>query len=152
MLTHKDREWIVLADRAHAEIYTRNYVDGVMQRHLVLEHPAARQFQHDQGTDRPGRGKVPGTNKHQAYEDHADFPEQESAAFLKSVSREVDQAAQDGEMDKLILVALPKTMKLIKSEFSDQTKEKVAGEYAKNLVNVAMDTLPDRLDKLKETG
>lgn len=151
MLTAKNREWIVLADRAHAEIYTRNYVDGVMQQHLVLEHPAARQFQRDQGTDKPGRGHVPGTAKHQTYADHANFPEQESAAFLKEVSREVDHAAQQGEMDRLILVALPKTMALIKSEFSPQTQEKVSGEYAKNLVNVPKDTLADRLDDLKNS-
>lgn len=150
MQKKKNREWIIVADRAHAEIYTRHYIDGALQQHLALSHPAAQQHQRDQGTDRPGRGHRPVGAQHHSYSDHADFPAAESAAFLKGVSREIELAARNEEMDSLILVALPKTLALIKSEFSAPTKAKVSGEYAKNLLQVAAHELPARLQKLRE--
>lgn len=152
MLKKKKREWIVLADRAHAEIYTRHYVNGALRQHLRLEHPAARLHQKDQGTDRPGRGNRPVGKQHHSYSDHADFPAAESAAFLKEISREIDQAARNGELDSIILIALPKTLAMIKSEFSTQTNAKVAGEYAKNLVRVPEHELPQRIEKLRESA
>lgn len=151
MLKNKKRDWIVLADQAHVEIYTRDYVNGALQQHMVLEHSAARQHQRDQGTDRPGRGYKPGSRQHHSYSDHADFPAAESAAFLKSLSKEIDLAAKNDELDRLILVALPKTLALIKSEFSAQTSAMISGEYAKNLVKVPENELPARLAKLRET-
>jgi len=150
MLNRKNREWILFADRAHVKIYTRHYVNGAMQEHFVLEHPEARKLQHDQGTDRPGRGHVSGSHSRHAYEDHADFPEQESAAFLKEVSREINHAAENDELDKLILVALPKTMAVIKSEFSNKTIKKVTAEYTKNLTNMPETKLKERLASMEE--
>lgn len=150
MLKSKSREWILLADRAHVKIYTRHYVNGAMQELLILEHPAARKLQHEQGTDRPGRTHDAGSHHHQAYEDRANFPEQESVAFLKEVGREINLAAENDELDKLILIALPKTLATIKSAFSKRTIKKVAGEYTKNLVNSPEKALRDHLAKLEE--
>ncbi|MCJ9428839.1 host attachment protein [Kordiimonas marina] len=150
MRTEMKREWIVLADRAHAKIYTRHYVDGAMQQILMLEHPEARNFQHEEGTDRPGHSHGSASHHRFAYEDHADFPEQESEIFLHAVADEINEAAQQEEMDKVILVALPKTMAVIKSGLNTHTLSKVSGEYAKNLIGVPEHTLGDRIDKLQE--
>ena len=150
MLTKKNREWILLADRAHAKIYTRNYVDGAMQQLHVLEHPAARALQNQQGADRPGRGHGSGSHHRYAYEDHANFPEQESAAFLQGVAEEINDAAGQDEMDKVILVALPKTLAVIKSGLNEQAKSKVSAEYAKNLIGAPELDLKDHLEKLRK--
>jgi len=148
MLTKKKREWILLADRAHATIYTRNYIDGAMQQFLILEHPAAREFQHQQGADRPGRGHGSASHHRYAYEDHADFPEQESVVFLRGVAAEINDAASQDEMDNVILVALPKTLAVIKSGLNEQAKSKVSAEYAKNLIGAPGYELKDHLSKL----
>lgn len=148
MVLSKKREWILLADQAHARIYTRNYVDSAMQQLLVLEHPAARQHQRQQGTDRPGRGQSTGSHGRHAYEDHARFPEQESAAFLRGVAQQINTAIRQEEMDQIILVALPRTMELIKSELTEQARDKVAAEYAKNLIGMPEDKMINKLIKL----
>jgi len=148
MLKPKKREWILLADQAHVEIFTRNYVDSVMQQYIVLEHPAAREHQSQKGTDRPGRGHGSGSQRH-AYEDHADFPEQESIKFLQGVAQELNDAASHDEMDQLILVALPKTLAKIKAGLTEQTKGKVVGEYTKNLIGEPVKKLKDHLIKLE---
>ena len=147
---HKNREWILLADKAHVKIFTRNYVDGAMQQHIVLTHPEALKRQRDQGTGRPGRGQGSANSMRYAYEDHADFSEQESEQFLSEVAAELNSAVENDEMDKIILVALPKTMAVLKSELSEAAMAKVTAEYAKNLIGVDENTLSDRLTALKE--
>lgn len=150
MTHHPKQEWILLADQAHAEIYTRGYSDGAMLRHMSLEHPAAHMRQHEMGSDRPGHGHGSASHHAYAYEDHANFPEQESMAFLAAVADELNLAVEHKEIDKLILVALPKTMVALKAGLSKRALSRISGEYAKNLVGVPEETLPARLDKLKE--
>lgn len=145
MHTKKTRDWILLADRAHAKIYTRHYVNGAMQQYIALEHPAARKFQHDQGSDKPGRGHQSSSGAKHSYEDHADFPEQESQAFLQGIADEINEAAAQDEMDRLILVALPKTMAVIKNALSPQAQKKLGGEYAKNLIHLSDSDFQEQL-------
>jgi protein required for attachment to host cells len=147
-MASKNKEWIVLADRAHAKIFTHDYVNGQLKEILVVADTQAQERQHDMGTDRPGRGH--GSSSRHSYEDHADFPEQESAMFLTGIAEELNDAAKSDMMDKLILVALPKTLAVIKSKLNQQAKSKLTAEYAKNLISVDETTLIDRLAKLKE--
>ncbi|WP_308910496.1 host attachment protein [Pseudokordiimonas caeni] len=142
------REWIVLADAAHAKIYTRHYVDGALQQLWVMEHPEARAHQSEMGTDRPGHGHGSASHHRYAYEDHANFPEQESEHFLRSIASEVNRAAKHDEMDNIILIALPKTMATIKSEFNRHTLAKISGEYAKNLIGLPKEALDERIKAL----
>ena len=149
MPLHKNREWILLADKAHARIFTRVGVDGPLTTHLELEHPAARQKQGEQGAERPGRGQKSTQSARYSYEDHADFPEQESAIFLKDVAGRLNDAVSHDKLDKIILVALPKTMAHLKSEMTDAARAKVTEEWPKNLTGVAAASLADRLNALK---
>ncbi|MCF8468579.1 MAG: host attachment protein [Sneathiella sp.] len=146
----KNREWILLADKAHAKIFTRNFADDVLQPHIVLTHPAAQQRQSEQGTGRPGRGQGSANTMRYAYEDHADFAEQESVEFLNKVAAKLNSAVKNDEMDKIILVALPKTLAVLNSELSEAAKARITAEYAKNLIGVAEHTLADRLVALKD--
>lgn len=149
MPSKKNREWILLADRAHAKIFTHDYVNGRLEEIFVIADPAALERQREMGTDRPGRGHGSSSSAGHAYEDHADFPEQESASFLRGIAGELNQAVKSDKMDKLILVALPKTLAVIKSELNEMTKSKVTAEYPKNLIGVDESTLSERLAKLK---
>lgn len=145
----KNREWILLADRAHAKFFIHDRADGRMEEIFVLADPAALERQHEMGTDRPGRGHGSSSSAGHAYEDHADFPEQESASFLRSIAGEINRAVQADKMDKLILVALPKTLAVINSALDDGAKALVTAEYAKNLIGVDPSTLGERLAKMK---
>ncbi|MFC4346848.1 host attachment protein [Kordiimonas lipolytica] len=150
MSTIVNHEWVLLADRAHAEIYTRGHLNGAMLRYLELEHPAARKQQGDLAADRPGHGHGSASHHAYAYEDHANFPEQESEAFLDAVAQELNDAVAHKEIDSLILIALPKTMAMLKAGLNKATLAKISGEYAKNLIGVPEQTLPARLKKLQE--
>lgn len=145
----KNREWILLADRAHAKIFAHDRANGRMDEVFVSADPIALERQHEMGTDRPGRGRGLSPSGGHAYEDHADFPEQESAAFLRGIADEINQAARNDKMDKLILIALPKTLAVIKSALDESAKTRVTAEYQKNLVGVDPSTLGDRLEKMK---
>lgn len=149
MYSKAKREWIVLADAAHAKIFTRNYVNGAVRQAWDLEHPAARALQHELGSDRPGHGHGSASHHRYAYSDHSDFPEQESRSFLRAVAGEVNRAASQNKMDRIVLIALPKTMATLKSGFDRNTLAKVSGEYAHNLLGLPETTLVDRLKALE---
>ncbi|MFC4273190.1 hypothetical protein GQF03_08370 [Sneathiella chungangensis] len=145
----RNREWIVLADKAHARIYVRDGVNGPLKLHLDEAHPAARQKQSEQGTGRPGRGFKSTQPGRYAYEDHADFSEQESAAFLGEIAGRLNDAVAHDKLDNIILVALPRSMTHIKSAMTAAAKGKIGEEWAKNLIGVAETSLADRLIALK---
>ena len=146
----KNREWILLADKAHARIYARNGVNGRLTQVLEKEHPAARRKQSEEGAAPPGRGFKSAQPGRYAYEDHADFAEQESAEFLQGIAERLNKAVAHDKLDKLILVALPKSMAHIKSAMTDAAKEKIGEEWPKNLIGVAENSLADRLSAFKE--
>jgi|TARA_R110002012_G_scaffold163729_1_gene326122 protein required for attachment to host cells len=148
MSSKPKREWIVLADAAHAKIFTRNYVDGAVKQTWDMEHPAARALQHELGADRPGHGHGSASHHRYAYSDHADLPEQESRSFLRSVAGEVNRAVRQKEMDDIVLIALPKTMATLKSGFNNYTLAKVSGEYPRNLLGLPETALVERLKDL----
>lgn len=146
----KNREWILLADKAHARIYARDGINGPLTQVLDKAHPAAQGKQHEEGAARPGRGQKSTVDARYAYEDHADFPEQESAEFLRDIAAEVNSAVTHDVLDKLILVALPKTMARLKSDMSEAARAKITAEWPKNLIGVAENSLADRLSAFKE--
>lgn len=102
------------------------------------------------GSDRPGRVQESMNSQRHSYEDHASFPTQESQVFLRTVSEEIDRGGAAGEMDRLILIALPKTRQILKSFLGNGTLEKLAAEYSKNLTGVAVHTLNGRIARLQE--
>lgn len=146
----KNREWILLADKAHARIYARDGINGRLTQVLDKAHPAAQGKQGEEGAARPGRGQKSTQAARYAYEDHADFPEQESAVFLRSITDKVNDAVTRDILDRLILVALPKTMARLKSGMSEEALAKIAAEWPKNLIGVAEISLADRLTAFKE--
>lgn len=145
----KNREWILLADKAHARIYAREGINGRLTQVLDKEHPAARGKQSEEAAAPPGRGQKSTNAARYAYEDHADFPEQESAVFLRGVAAEVNKAVTRDVLDKLILVALPKTMARLKSDMTEEARAKIGEEWPKNLIGVAESSLADRLSAFK---
>lgn len=145
----KNREWILLADKAHARIYVRNGINDRLRPVLDKEHMPARRKQSEEGADRPGRGQKSTHSARYAYEDHADFPEQESAEFLREIAEEVNKAVTRDKLDKLILVALPKTMARLKSDLTSEAQAKIEEEWPKNLIGVAESSLADRLIAFK---
>ncbi len=145
----KNREWILLADKAHARIYARDGINGRLTQVLDKEHPAARGKQSEEGAAPPGRGQKSMNAARYAYEDHADFPDQESVVFLRDVAAEVNKAVTRDILDKLILVALPKTMARLKSDLTEEARAKIGEEWPKNLIGVAESSLADRLSAFK---
>ncbi len=140
----------MLADQAHAKIYIRESRLAPLVLQLDLSHPPAQKKQNDMGVDRPGRVQESMNSQRHSYDDHGSFPEQESRVFLQKIANVIDEGTQSGELDSLVLVALPKTREFLKSSLGKLSLEKCTAEYSKNLVSIAAHSLSDRLDSLKE--
>ena len=124
--------WVLVADGRKALIL-RNA--GNATRHDVtlveaIEAPANPRTA-DSGTDRPGR-TVDRSGGHHSVE-QTDWHARAEDAHARVVAAAIDARAQAGEIEKLIVVAPPKTLAVLRASFTDGVKAKIVAEIDKDL-------------------
>ncbi len=93
------------------------------------DNPATR----DQGTDRPGRrAGGAGIGARSAIE-QTDWHNLEEARFASRIADDLYKAAHAGLFDKLVVVAPPATLGVLRKQFHTEVSQKVVAEVSKNL-------------------
>jgi protein required for attachment to host cells len=144
-----DNLWIVVAHQAGVRIFRRNRpVDGI---ELVerMDHPSGRLRDHDIDTDRPGRSHTP-TPATQSrgpqgaghnYRKHGFSPrvmphEMDSIRFNQQIAHHLETARAQNRFFKLVLVAEPHELGLLKESLDKKTADCVIATLNKNLAKV----------------
>jgi protein required for attachment to host cells len=126
------KHWIVVADNSNARIFTVDEPRGGLYQVDVLEHPEARGHARDINADRPGRSfDSKGEGRH-AMGVAVDPVEQEVIRFSKQVGEHLKAACQDGRCNRLLLVAGPRLLGLLRQHLDLPPDVEVA-ELEKNL-------------------
>lgn len=140
--------WVVVADQSKARIFTVADPQGALLDVGELEHPEARVREQELTSDRPGRAF---DSKGQGRHDMGTSVEpgkQENIRFAKQVADHVQAAHNEGRCGRLLLVAGPPLLGLLRDNLKSSTGMKIA-EIEKNLGQFnAMEIrkhLPDRL-------
>jgi protein required for attachment to host cells len=141
----KTMTWILVSDGARARVY-KNEGPGkglseALDHEFAMPHPPTRAL----GSDRPGRSHPSVGGSRHGIEPRADWHEQEKEIFVKEVAKVLDGAAIRNAFDRLVLVAPPKALGALRGALSDQTRDRVSAELAKDLTHVSVHELPDRL-------
>lgn len=143
-VTIPSKSWVVVCDGAKA-LFLRN--DGDAERvklqvveALEIDNPAGR----DQGTDRPGRIAQSMTAGRSAMEE-TDFHEAAEADFLKRIAEKMSDMAYAKTMERVVLVAPPKALGLMRPYFSTVLLDSLAAEVAKDLVKQPVDAIERHL-------
>lgn len=129
------KTWILVADAAHSRIF-ENLGPGKGLRELPEEAreqtvPPTREI----GTDRPGRTHdSAGTSRH-AMAPRADWHDQASENFAKALGEHLNAARLKNAYDRLILVAPPKSLGLLRDALTPRTAAVVAAEINKDLTS-----------------
>jgi protein required for attachment to host cells len=123
--------WILVGDGKKALIL-RNQGDQVhpnlvLERRFDQENPPT----HEQGSDRPGRTNDAFGNR-SAYE-NADWHQLEESRFAKELADELYRSAHQGAFDKLIVVAPPRVLGILREKFHPEVRERILGELDKTL-------------------
>ncbi|HSM19449.1 MAG TPA: host attachment protein [Hyphomicrobiales bacterium] len=142
------RSWIVVADGASARIFENHGPGKGLSARPAEEMHHATPPSRDIDADRPGRSHDRmGPGRH-AMEPPTDAHREEKRRFADDLARHLNEAAQGGSFDRLILVAAPKTLGDLRQALGKAAAAKLDGELAKDLTKVPDHELPSHLGEV----
>ena len=126
------KHWVVVADKSKARIFTVADPRGALLDEVVLEHPQAREREQALTSDRPGRSfDSKGQGRH-AMGTSVEPDQQETIRFAKQIADHVQAAHNEGRCDRLLLVAGPPLLGLLREPLKTLTGLRIS-EVDKNL-------------------
>ena len=137
--------WILLAGGSHAKIL-QNEGPGRGVRAVngaLWEQQLARS--QDVNADRPGRSFDRMGEQRHGMEPTSDPKRLQESAFLNEVCGNLSQAEQAGRFDRLVLVAEPRALGMLRKQLGNGPKAKIYAELDKDLTRVPPRELPERL-------
>lgn len=151
MIGKKTVTWVVLADAARVRIIVQDGPGADLKSVYEEEDATAKLPGRELESDRPGRtfdsggrGDADAPGRH-AYEPPTDPRRKQQADFIKAVAEVLEDAAYKGSFDRLVLIAPPKALGDLRSSLSKNVSRMVSEEIPKDLVDVAIHDLPERL-------
>lgn len=144
-MAKKTRKWFVIADGARARILAQEGAEGPLEPVMDREHEASREPTRNLGTERPGRSFERWTPARHGLESPADWHRFEKRKFVDNIAEILDDACTRYQFDHLVLVAPPRILGFLRKALAEATRQKVTAEIPKDLTNVPLHELPDRL-------
>ena len=126
--------WVLVAESSRAKLYSANTRRGPLVELDTFVHPAGRMHEGDLVSDRPGSdGGAVGQGRH-IVADRTTAKKHENISFAKEIAGNLDEARHKGSFDKLILIAPPAFLGLLRDNLSKETMDRVTDQIDKNLV------------------
>ncbi len=129
--------WILVAHDAGARVFENHGPNKGIQEVETVEHPEGRERDRDLVSDRPGRSfrKNSGDPRRAAMSQSVGPHERAVSAFAKSLAEELRSARVQNRFERLVLVAPPKFLGLLRSSLDGPTSQLVVGSIDKDLAN-----------------
>jgi protein required for attachment to host cells len=128
--------WVLVADGEKA-LFLRNegdaqYPNLQVVREIQEDNPPTR----EQGTDRPGRLSDP-FGQRSAVED-ADWHRIAKERFADEIAERLYRMAHRGDFERILLVAPPRILGVMRKKLHKEVEERIVGEMAKTLTGHAV--------------
>jgi protein required for attachment to host cells len=148
MTDNRKQVWVLIADGMRARVLKWNggsdFAPALDREFYDADvHGHAR----DLKSDAPGRTFATASIARHALEPKHDPHELEKEKFGRSVAAVIDAAAARGAFDRLILVAPPKTLGVLRSSLGQAARLRVAGEVHKDLIHTPIHQLAEHLPR-----
>ena len=125
--------YVLVADSAVARIFTARGPDGPLNEVESLSHTASRLHERDLASDRPGRTfDSVGGGRH-AKELEVSPKEEEAVRFAEQLAERMHAGRTAGEFDRLMVVAAPRYLGLLREKLDPATRALVGFELDKDL-------------------
>ncbi|MES2092172.1 MAG: host attachment protein [Pseudomonadota bacterium] len=145
------RQWIVVANAAHARLFSRVLPSDPLIPLSVLEHPESRLKASELGDDRPGHEAndiTPGGNR---YEPRTDARRKEHQRFAHEISQRLDAGLAAGEFNTLVVYASSPFLGELKDQLSEAVQKHLQVTFDRDLTSFGLDEIERRLqDDLAE--
>ena len=141
--------WLVTANSNQATIFTAASPIAPLVELVTLTNPDARAKNTDLVSDRPGRTFDSGGTGRHAMEVEVDAKEQAQIRFAKTVADQLERGRIDNAFARLVVVAAPAFLGLLRSNFEAPLASLVSLEIDKDYTTLKPDELraqlPERL-------
>ena len=124
--------WILVADQSRARFFTLSESHSTLLDAGELEHPQARELEQALTSDKPGRSFDSAGQGRHAMGSAVEPGEQETLRFAKQVAGHVKAAHNKGQYDRLLLVAGPPMLGLLRDNLKSLPNLQIS-EIEKNL-------------------
>lgn len=147
--------WILVCDASRARIFATEGREGEWLLLRELSHPRSRAHDADLTTDRFGmtqhggraRAGFRGERSTRAYEPSTYPKETEAQHFAQILAGALDEGRVRGAFERLVLVAPPHFLGLLRAELSDPLEKTVVASLDKDYTQEQARALPERLEE-----
>ena len=146
------KNWVVVANNNQARIFTpappaprlidppRSAAEASAPSRLVeletLEHPEGRLKSQSIDADRPGRSFESAGAKRHAMSREVDAKKQAAIMFAGQVAERLESARLQGEVDRLILVAAPEFLGLLRDKLTSELGRTIEKEFSLDIAQM----------------
>ena len=137
--------WVLVAESSRAKLYTTKNRTAPITEIEALAHPEGRLHEGDLVSDSAGSdGGSVGQGRH-ILNDKTSAKEQQACDFAKALASRLDSARNKGEFSKLVLVAPPSFLGLLRDNLSKEVMAMVSNQVDKNLVQKPAESVREYL-------
>lgn len=135
------RTWILVAESSRAKFYSAESLTAPISEFESLVCPNGRLHEGDLVSDSPGSdGGSVGQGRH-VIDDKVTARDQEHIDFAKQLATKLNTARKKGKFDRLVLVASPAFLGLLRDNVSKEVSAMVFRQVDKNLVQQSAEVL-----------
>ena len=141
--------WVLVADGTRARIFSAVSPVAPLEEIDDLAHPENRLHERQLTSDLPGRSTDDvGAGRH-AMNDQVSAKKQESIDFARRIASELDNGLNQHKYERLIIVAAPSLLGLLRKQLNVTTSKHIVLELDKNIAHLNLNEirsyLPERL-------
>lgn len=137
--------WFLVADSSRARLYEVEKRNAPFVEVEVFEHPEGRLHEGDLVSDRPGSDGGSLGQGRRVLDDKVSAREQEDIRFATQLAERLEAARKAGDLDRLVLVAPPAFLGLLRDKLGKEVMARVSNQVDKNLVQQPPEVLREYL-------
>jgi protein required for attachment to host cells len=132
---------ILVADEREASFFDVQGLNAPMRLIAKFENETAQLHDRDLETDKPGRAfDRMGTGRH-AMDGERSARRQNQSRFAECIAEEIETAWNRNGFDRLVIMAGPRMLGLIREALTGRNAPVIAAEISKDLAHVDVDTI-----------
>lgn len=140
--------WVLVADGARARLFVNDGVGKGIKPALEQEFIGTNLPSREIASDRPGRSFDSGGEGRHAMEPATDPQRHEKQVFARAIADLLDDARKKNAFERLVIVAPPRALGDLRSEFGTELMGMVSAELNKDLTKLPTRDLPDHLGQV----
>jgi protein required for attachment to host cells len=144
--TRQVTTWVAVADGAKALLLVNEGTDEEPLLYVLAKREFENPPTHVQGTDRPGRKPDHGPGQRSAMET-TDWHEIGEERFVAEFAGRLNRAAVEGRFRRLVLIAPPKVIGLLRGALSAEASAAIVAEIGSDLTKHPVDAIEQHLAK-----